>query len=472
MMKEVLLPEISENIDSGDVIKVLVNVGDKITLDQPLIEVETDKAAFEVPSTEEGIIKEINVKEGDKLKVGGTILKVDTSAASNGAYKDSANQQESQSEKKDEVKTEEKDTNKSETVAENVEHEVISNDESNKNGNDNGSINPEKDKTLSELQLIDSLPDETLKDQRNKPLNVLIPASPSVRRLARELGVDISTVKGTGSGGKITEEDVKNYIKDNLNDKKETVEKNEIVTVPAIKSVYKNSQETQIEKMSKVRMITAKTMSQSWNTIPQVTQYDKADITGLDEFRKKYGNAIKEKGGSLTVTSILVKAVSSALQKFPKFNCSIDLEEQTIYYKKFYNIGIAVDTDRGLLVPVIKNADKKTLTDISIELTLLAEKARNKKITPDEMADGTFTISNLGGIGGIGFSPIVYSPQVAILGVSRGSMEPVYSEGQFIPKMMLPLSLSYDHRIIDGADAARFLRYLCESLENPYILFL
>jgi len=340
-----------------------------------------------------------------------------------------------------------------------------------------------KEQTLSELQMIDTLPSEKNSGQRNKPLNILIPASPSVRRLARELGVDISQVKGTGNNGKITEEDVKHFIKNSLNDG-DSVNKSigqEVMTIPTVKSVIKNSQETQIEKMSKVRLITAKTLSHSWNTVPQVTQYDKADVTGLDEFRKKYGNAVKEKGGSLTVTSILVKAVTSALQKFPKFNCSIDLEEQSIYYKKYYNIGIAVDTDRGLLVPVIKNADRKSLTDISIELNILAEKARNKKITarnkkitPDEMSDGTFTISNLGGIGGIGFSPIVYAPQVAILGVSRSStsMEPVYSEGQFIPKMILPLSLSYDHRIIDGADAARFMRYICESLENPYILFL
>ncbi|HRE39858.1 MAG TPA: 2-oxo acid dehydrogenase subunit E2 [Ignavibacteria bacterium] len=458
MLKEVLLPEISENIDSGDVIKILVNIGDKISLEQPVIEVETDKAAFEVPSTQEGIVKEISVKEGDKLNVGGIILKVETNGT------DSSDVAEKKEISETKTKAEEK------VEPEKVKPEVIAEE----NKDEIKTDTTKKEQTLSELQMIDTLPSEKNSGQRNKPLNILIPASPSVRRLARELGVDISQVKGTGNNGKITEEDVKHFIKNSLNDG-DSVNKSigqEVMTIPTVKSVIKNSQETQIEKMSKVRLITAKTLSHSWNTVPQVTQYDKADVTGLDEFRKKYGNAVKEKGGSLTVTSILVKAVTSALQKFPKFNCSIDLEEQSIYYKKYYNIGIAVDTDRGLLVPVIKNADRKSLTDISIELNILAEKARNKKITPDEMSDGTFTISNLGGIGGIGFSPIVYAPQVAILGVSRSSMEPVYSEGQFIPKMILPLSLSYDHRIIDGADAARFMRYICESLENPYILFL
>lgn len=230
--------------------------------------------------------------------------------------------------------------------------------------------------------------------------------------------------------------------------------------------------EVEVKPMSKIRSVTADHLSYAWSVIPHVTQFDKADITEFEKMRKKLSSEVEKKGSKLTVTAVLVKIAVAGLIKFPQFNTSIDLEKHEIIYKKYFNIGIAVDTEFGLIVPVIKNADKKNLSEISSELNELAQKARNKKASLEELSGACFTITNLGGIGGTYFTPIVNSPEVAILGVSRGSYEPVYNDGNFVPRLMLPLSLSYDHRIIDGADAARFLRWMCEVLEEPVKLFL
>jgi len=226
------------------------------------------------------------------------------------------------------------------------------------------------------------------------------------------------------------------------------------------------------EPMSKIRSVTAEHLSYAWATIPHVTQFDKADITLLEQSRKDYNPKVEKAGGKLTVTSILLKVVAAGLKTFPKFNSSIDMDKMETIYKKYYNVGIAVDTDRGLIVPVVKNVDNKNLTELSIEMGQLAEKARTRKIGIDELQGACITITNLGGIGGTSFTPIVNSPEVAILGVSRGSYEPVYIDKAFQPRLMLPLSLSYDHRIIDGADAARFLRWICEALEQPMKILL
>ena len=224
--------------------------------------------------------------------------------------------------------------------------------------------------------------------------------------------------------------------------------------------------------MSKVRALTAQQMAYAWNSVAHVTQHDDADITVLEAARKKHAPGVEAAGGKLTMTSILVKVCAAALKRFPDFNASIDVGKSEIVHKKYYNIGIAVDTERGLLVPVLRNVDRKNLVALSIEVTHLAEKARTKRIMPDDMEGGNFTISNLGGIGGTSFTPIVNAPEVAILGVSRSTMKPVYANGSFEPRLMLPLSLSYDHRLIDGAAAARFLRWVCEALEDPILLAL
>jgi pyruvate dehydrogenase E2 component (dihydrolipoamide acetyltransferase) len=229
--------------------------------------------------------------------------------------------------------------------------------------------------------------------------------------------------------------------------------------------------EIERKAMSSVRRKTAEHMSQAW-TVPHVTQFDKADITELERLRERFAKKVEAAGGKITITAIALKVAAAALKMFAQFNASLDLANDEVIFKKYIHIGVAVDTDRGLLVPVIRHVDKKNIVALAVELSEVAEKARSKKLTLEEMQGGTFTITNLGGIGGTGFSPIVNSPEVAILGIARGGMEPVFNHGQFEPRMMLPLSLSYDHRLIDGADAARFLRWIAGALEQPFLIVL
>ncbi|HEY5536494.1 MAG TPA: 2-oxo acid dehydrogenase subunit E2 [Ignavibacteria bacterium] len=427
MIKEIKLPEVSESIQVGTIVKVLVNTGDMLEEDQPMIELETEKAMFEVPSTEKGKIVEILVKEGDKIEVGSVILKID----------DGTGEAKSETVKTEKPKEDIKKKKNIESV-------------------------PEKVKP-SAMQETEIKPVENISKPEEKIQNdtTLVNASPVVRKFARELGVELKDVPETDNDGRITEKEVKNYVKS-------VFETGGLRQANVPLPDFSRWGEVRKEPMSKVRAITAKSMSHSLS-IPQVTQYDKADITELEEFRKKQ-SAKNKSDVKVTVTSILLRIISSALRQFPQFNASIDMKNQEIIYKDYYNIGVAVDTERGLLVPVVKDVDKKNVIELSLELTVLSEKARNKKIMPDEMEGGNFTISNLGGIGGTGFSPIVYSPQVAILGVSRASTEAVWIDDKFEPRLLLPLSLSYDHRLIDGADATRFLRWVCNALENPFLI--
>ncbi|MEO8445965.1 MAG: 2-oxo acid dehydrogenase subunit E2 [bacterium] len=515
MIKEVKLPEVSDNIENGDVIKVLVKVGDTIEMDQPVIELETDKAMFEVPSTEKGIVKEINVKAGDVINIGAVILKVETNGSESKDDADSKKENDKEGEDtegKDEVKKDDpdkknkisdKDSEDEDTTSDKSEDDPeIKIDKSKKKdssetkdkGSDTDDESSKEEETDDNNQSSDTkeaikedrkngkkvstkdsnedakvkLKDNTNESELKQTAKESAPASPSVRRLARELGVEIAEVNGSADAGRITEEDVKKYVKEILSGSGELKVRADQKALPD----FKKWGEVDIQPMSKIRAITADSLTYAWSTVPMVTQFDKADITSFEEFRKKNSDKVKEAGGHLTITSVLLKVCTAALKAFPQFNSSIDYGSKEIYFKKYYNVGVAVDTDRGLLVPVIKNSDKKNLTEISVELNDLAEKARNKKITPDDMDGGNFTISNLGGIGGTSFTPIVYSPQVAILGVSRGSKEAVLVNENFEPRLMLPLSLTYDHRIIDGADAARFLRWICEVLENPMRMFL
>ncbi len=298
-----------------------------------------------------------------------------------------------------------------------------------------------------------------------------VPAAPHVRRLAREIGVDIHGVKGTGPGGRISEDDVK-AIPRPCSCPLRQPRKRRAAAHFAQPELPDFTKWGKIERVSMrgVRRKTAEHLWQAWTTIPHVTQNDKADITELEQLRARFAPKAEEAGGKMTVTAIALKVCASALKVFPQFNASIDLSKEEIVYKQYINIGVAVDTDRGLLVPVIRDVDKKNIVELAAELTQLSKKARDKKLTPEEMEGGTFTITNLGGIGGTGFSPIVNHPEVAILGLSRSSMEPVWLNGKFEPRLVLPLSLSYDHRLIDGADAARFLRWIAEAFEQPFLL--
>jgi pyruvate dehydrogenase E2 component (dihydrolipoamide acetyltransferase) len=293
-----------------------------------------------------------------------------------------------------------------------------------------------------------------------------IAAAPSIRRLARELGVDIQKVEGTGPYDRITSDDVKAYAKSIVQQSGD-----EAAAVSEDYELPDQSKFGPVERkpMESIRQRIAKNMTASWQTIPHVFHFDKADVTELEAFRKKYEKEAEKQGVKLTVTAILLKILAKALEIFPRFNASLDMKNGEIVYKKYYHIGVAVDTNRGLLVPVIRDVDKKSILTLSKELGEMAEKARNKKIKPEELQGGNMALSNLGGIGGTNFTPIVYRPNVAILGVSRTATEAVYFDGEFKSRMILPLSLSYDHRLIDGAEAARFMRWLCEALENPLL---
>jgi pyruvate dehydrogenase E2 component (dihydrolipoamide acetyltransferase) len=295
-----------------------------------------------------------------------------------------------------------------------------------------------------------------------------VPAPPSVRRLARELGVDISRVSGSGPGGRIAPDDVKGFAKAVVSGGGSVGMSATALPLPDF------SKWGPIERraMSGVRRKTAEHLTQAWLTIPHVSQHDAADITLLEELRQKYAPQAEKAGGKLTITAIAMKVVAAALQRFPQFNTSVDMAAEEIVYKQYVHVGVAVDTERGLLVPVIRDVDQKGIIALSVELAQASEKAKARKLTLEEMEGGSFTITNLGGIGGTGFSPIVNHPEVAILGLSRARMEPVWVDGQFVPRLMMPLSLSYDHRVIDGAAAARFLRFLAEAFEQPFVLML
>jgi pyruvate dehydrogenase E2 component (dihydrolipoamide acetyltransferase) len=440
---EFVLPNLGDGVAQGDVLKVLVKPGDAIKLDQPVLELETDKATIEVPSTLAGVVKEVRVKAGDKVKPGQAVAVIDQGQA--GAAPQAPAPAPA-------------------TPA--------------------PAPAPAPEPERPKAPVVDIA---AARQQAAPPAPVAVavppsqaitsgPAAPSVRRLAREIGVDITQVPGTGPGGRISIEDVKEFAKrvmQSFGSAGQSAAASAGVALQ-VRPLPDFSKFGAVERkpMSGIRRKTAEHLSSAWNTIPHVTQFDKADITRLEQMRKTYRAEVEKKGGNLTVTAVACKVLASALKVFPQFNASVDMAGEAIVYKRFINVGIAVDTENGLLVPVVRDADRKNLTELSVEIQLLAEKARNRKLTLDDMSGGSMSISNLGGIGGTAFTPIVNWPEVAILGISRGVFEPVWNGTEFEPRQMLPLSLSYDHRLIDGADAIRFLRWVAEALENPFALAL
>jgi len=442
---EFRLPELGENIEQGDLVRLMISPGAKVSEGQPVIELETDKAVVEVPSSVSGVVKDIVVKQGDKLKVGQVIFTLEGGTASAPARQKPAP----------------------------VEHV------SGQHGARlafQAAIQAEgktEQEALPPDQPLPTPPVFSMPAQLEKVAGTEhrdpIPAAPSVRRLARELGVDIYAVKGSGPGGRINEDDVKAYAKLLL---ATAVSAAQVPRGPVEPKLPDFSKWGTVERVSMrgVRRKTAEHLRESWNTIPHVTQHDRADITELEQLRARFAPKAEQVGAKMTITAITLKVVASALKIFPQFNASIDMEREEIVYKQYINVGVATDTERGLLVPVLRDVDKKNIVELAAELSQLSKKAREKKLTPQEMEGGTFTITNLGGIGGTGFSPIVNHPEVAILGLSRSRMEPEWINGKFEPRLVLPLSLSYDHRLIDGADAARFLRWIGEAFEQPFLL--
>lgn len=453
MSTEFKLPELGENIESGDIVDILVTEGDIVEKDQNLLEIETDKAVIEVPSPVRGKIQNVHIGEGDTVKVGELLFTIEDTD-------EEAEAAEEEAEEMAEVAVRE------EAEAESGGAQATTPEGGVGGGQPDAETSESREPWASKAQP-PSVGEHPVYEPPG-PGN-LVPAAPSVRRLAREIGVDIKAVPGTGPEGRITQEDVKKYSKQ-LHTQRQAAAGAPVSTEPLPDFSKWGPVET--EPMSNVRRKTAEHMMNSWAPVPHVTQYDSADITDLETLRKRWSSRAEVRGGKLTVTAILVKVVAAALKVFPKFNASIDMGNKQVIYKQYYHIGIAVDTERGLLVPVIQDVDQKNILDLAVEIQELAQKARDRKLGMDEMQGGCFSVTNLGGIGGTNFSPIVNTPEVAILGVSRAKMEPVYRDGEFDPRLMLPLSLSYDHRLVDGADAARFLRWVCNALEEPLLLAL
>ena len=465
-MTEFKVPELGENVAGGDVTRVLVNVGDTIARDQPVLELETDKATIEVPSSVAGVIKEVKVKSGDKVKVGAVVLTVDDAAAGNGAGAAAA----TKSQKEDAAAKPQKEEKPTQPA---VDQKPAAAPEQKADSDAPPAQEPRDSKVISMPQRSaqEGAPSAPAPAADRGPS---APASPSVRRLAREIGVDINDVQGTGPEGRITQEDVKEQARRILSSVGAAGTSAAGAVARAVRPLpdFMKWGEVERQPLSNIRRSTAEHLSFAWNAIPHVTQCDKADITALEELRKKYKEQVAKAGGNLTVTAMLVRILATAVTQFPQFNASLDIERGELVFKNYVNIGVAVDTDRGLLVPVIRNADRKNISQIAVELNQLAAKARDRKLTLEEMSGGGMSISNLGGIGGTYFTPIVNWPEVAILGVSRGAYEPVWQNDAFEPRLMLPLSLSYDHRVIDGADAMRFLRWVVEAVEQPFLLSL
>lgn len=423
---DIRLPQLSEGVNTGTVVSILVKVGDRIEKDQTMIELETDKAVAPIPSSEAGVVSKISVKEGDKVSVGHLILTLDGAGA--------------------------------------------------------GASAP----------AVAAAPSAPAAGYA-APARVAVPAaasagayqyasasgfppaaSPTIRRMAMDLGIDLTRVQGSEAGGRISMGDLRAYVQH-----LQTLLNQPAAHAPAAapapaaaasapKVSVDFSKWGAVEKKSltSLRKLIGQRMQESWQTIPHVTQFDEADITDLLALRKKLAAKVEKKGGKLTVTILLLKAVVKALQKHPIFNASLDEVTEELVYKKYFNLGVAVDSEAGLIVPVLKDADKKGIAELSKELGELAEKTRTRKIAPDDLKGGSFTISNLGGIGGTFFTPIINRPEVAILALGKGVVKPVVKDDKIVARTMLPIGVSYDHRVIDGADGARFIRTLVEAIEG------
>jgi pyruvate dehydrogenase E2 component (dihydrolipoamide acetyltransferase) len=462
MTQAIKVPEIGENVESGVVVAVHINVGDTVAVDDTVIELETDKALVEIPSPFSGKVTEVLAEPGAKMKVGDVIARVDADADDDDHTEQDPVRDTTEDTTEDSTEDTDAETQTEDTAAEAEKSSDAATDEQ---------TDPT---TAGRTQPSVSSPDEADADAGKDQLypdRQPAPAAPSVRRLARELGLNIDDINGSGSGGRISEADVKAHVrrwqaraggtKDSL-DHPGRPELPDFARWGAIDT----------EPLETVRRLTAESTARSWDNIPHVTQFDEADISDVTAFIDKNAPKAESAGGKLTLTAVVTKVCVEALKRFPRFNASIDVGAGRIVLKHYVHVGMAVDTPRGLLVPVIRDADRKSILELAEAISDLATRARRKKIKPDELEGGTFSISNQGGIGGVGFTPIVLWPQAAILGVSRSRLKPVWRQERFEPRTVLPLSLSYDHRIVDGADAARFLRWICQGLEHPMNLFL
>jgi len=410
---EFKLPDLGEGVEAGDVVGVLVAEGDTVEIDQGVVELETDKALVEVPSSIAGTVTKIHISAGDRVPVGSLLISVEE-------------------------------------------------------GEQQVSAEPEAEAPAPKEE-----PASTAKAPAPTPSRPPaptsngdpIPAAPSTRRLARELGVDLTQVAGSGPGGRISQDDVKAAVRDRQTG-------GIAPTAPVELPDFSRWGNIERQPLSKVRQIIAKNMSQAWQQVAHVTQFDRADVTDLEAFRQRNKEKTEASGAKLTPTVLALKAIITALKTFPQFNASLDAGANDIILKHYYNLGIAVDTERGLLVPVIKDVDRKDILELALELGDISNRARTNKIGLDELQGGTFTVTNLGSLGVGEFTPIVNHPEVAIMGLGRAREEATVREGRIEPRLIMPLALSYDHRVIDGADGARFMRKIVDALENPELMLM
>jgi pyruvate dehydrogenase E2 component (dihydrolipoamide acetyltransferase) len=421
--RDFTLPNLGEGIESGIIVAVQVKPGDTVTAGQELVTIETDKASMPLAADADGRVEEVRVKQGDKVTPG-MVLAVLSGAAAPSEKPAAASR-----------------------------------------------AAPAAPQTAT----ASAKPQPARAPSGNGPAGTLtttgpVPAGPATRRYAREHGVNLAEVPGTARGGRVTVEDVKGHIRGRM----AAAPVAHAPGSPPNAPLPDFSKYGPVEKkpLSNLRKKLAENLTTTWHTVPAVTQYDLADVTDLEAGRKRITEGLPKGSPKVTMTVLAIKAVVAALRELPNFNASLDLANGEVIYKSYFHIGIAVDTERGLVVPVIRDADKKTVRDLAAEVAALAEKARAGKLTIDEMRGGTFTITNLGGIGGTAFSPIINYPEVAILGLARSSTQPVYKDGQFVPRLMMPLCLTYDHRIIDGADGARFTTRLVQLFSDPIRLIM
>ena len=427
-IKDILVPDIGD-FDGVEVIEILVAVGDQIAVEDPIASLESDKAAMEIPSPFAGTVTAVKISIGDKVSQGSLLITLEASA-----------------EATPEVAAVEPAPAKEEAPAK-----------------------PAAPAAKPAPAPATPRPAPTAPLSINEEGFRKAHASPSVRKFARELGADLSQMTGTGEKNRILKEDVKVWVKQAL---AQGNRGSGLGVEPMPEIDFSQFGEIETQALTRINKLTGKFLHRNWVTVPHVTQFDDADITELEKFRKQLNEENKKNGTRVTVLAFLMKALVSALKEYPRFNSSLDHTGENLILKQYVNIGVAMDTPDGLVVPVIRNCDSKSLIELAKELVDTSVRARDKKLSPSDMSGGCITISSLGGIGGKAFTPIVNAPEVAILGVSRSSVQPVYKDGEFVPRLMLPLSLSYDHRVIDGADGARFTSYLSTVLSDTRRLLL
>ncbi len=448
MSKEFTVPELGENVESAAVAKVLISRGGTIKRDQAVMELETDKAVLELPADLDGTVDEIMVKEGDVVKVGQTLFTVRADAEP--------------------------------ATAQNISLAEVGMESAGREKNDPVKKAAAATENRMAAQTGVNLPPETQQKGIAPAVEAMvadraamtaqcagpIPAAPSVRRFAREAGVDIRAVAGAGPNGRISIEDVRSHARRQSAEGRTAGAAGRSFLQRPLPD-FSQWGATEREPMTKVRRLTAERISYSWSVIPQVTQFGKADVTEMERLRQLYKSDAARVGGRLSLMAILIKTVAGALKAFPRFNASVDPERYELVIRKYCNIGIAVDTVRGLVVPVIRDVARKNVIELSVDLRRITDKARAGKLDVEDMRGGCITISNAGAMGGDLFTPIVNWPEVAILGMARTRTEAVHRDGVFVPRLLLPLCLSYDHRVIDGADGVRFMRWLIEAIEEP-----